>query len=124
MIFGQQGARLATVRDSRWKLHVLPPRDNFAALHQPGKTWVDPRGPDGVTILAPYEQYQPDHHPGLVTGVSPQTMQLFDLQTDPGEQVDVAAQHPAEVERLKRGYDELNTQVPMPAASSKKPAAQ
>ena len=27
VIFGHQGARLATVRDARWKLHVLPARD-------------------------------------------------------------------------------------------------
>jgi uncharacterized sulfatase len=111
-VFGQRGPQLATVRDSRWKLHVLPPRDNFAELHKPGQRWIDPRGPDGVTILAPFEQYQPSDHPGLLTGDEPQAMQLFDLEADPGEQKDVAAQHPEIVARLKVRYDEMNAAVP------------
>jgi uncharacterized sulfatase len=106
VILGAQGARLATARDPRWKLHVLAPRDGFLALDKPGERWIDPRGPDGVTILAPYEQYQPTEHPGLRTGDAPRAMQLFDLQSDPGEQHDVAAQFPGEVARLKRLYDQ------------------
>jgi cob(I)alamin adenosyltransferase len=39
-------------------------------------------------------------------------MQLFDLQADPGEQQDVTAQHPDEVQRLKAAYDALNKDVP------------
>lgn len=111
-ILGQQAAQLATVRDARWKLHVLPPRDMFAAFDKPGKRWIDPRAPDGVTILAPYEQAQPAEHPGLRTGDLPRPMQLFDLQTDPGEQHDVAAQHPEIVARLKNSYDTLAKDAP------------
>ncbi len=111
-IFGHQGPLLVTVRDARWKLHVRAPRDGMATLHKPGERWTDPRGPDGVTILAPYEQYQPSDHPGLRTGDAPQPMQLFDLQNDPGEQKDVAAQHPEVVARLKQLYDATNQLVP------------
>jgi uncharacterized sulfatase len=50
-VFGQQGARLASVRDDRWKLFVLAPRDNFLSLNKTGERWIDPRGPEGVTIL-------------------------------------------------------------------------
>jgi hypothetical protein len=74
--------------------------------------WLDPRAPDGVTILAPFEQYNLDAPPGLTTGVEPRAMQLFDLQNDPGEQKDVAAEHPGEVKRLKAAFDEMNRQVP------------
>ena len=112
-VFGQQAARLATVRNDRWKLHVVPPRDNFASLNKPGARWIDPRGPDGVTILAPYEQYQPADHPGVLTGVEPKPMQLFDLESDPAEQADVAAQHPDVVAELKALYDEMNKDVKM-----------
>ncbi len=115
-VFGQQGERLAAVRDDRWKLFVLPPRDNFLSLNKPGERWIDPRGPDGVTILAPYEQYQPSDHPGLHSGDESKPMQLFDLQADSGEQQDVAAQHPEIVARLKAQYDELNRDLP-PAQS-------
>ena len=45
------------MRDGRWKLHVLPARDRRDG--SPGKPWVDSRAPDGVTILAPFEQSQP-----------------------------------------------------------------
>jgi hypothetical protein len=35
-------------------------------------------------------------------------MQLFDLQSDPGEQADVADEHPEEVRRLKAAYDAIH----------------
>lgn len=111
-IFGHDGPNLACVRDARWKLHVLAPKDRFLAFDKPGQRWIDPRAPDGVTILAPFEQYQPSDHPGLRTGVAAKPMQLFDLQNDPGEQRDVAAQHPEVVARLKQLYDAMNQQVP------------
>ncbi len=107
-IFGQQGARLAAVRTERWKLHVLPPRDPFSGLKQRNRLWTDPRAPDGVTLLAPFEQYSPSDYPGLTTGDAPQAMQLFDLGNDPGEQTDIAAEHPEIVGRLKALYDKAN----------------
>ena len=116
VIFGVQGPLLATVRDARWKLHVLAGRDSFRALAKPGERWIDARGPDGVTILAPYEQAQPTEHPGLRTGDAPKPMQLFDLAADPGEQHDVAAQHADVVERLKKAFDEMDRQ-PRPHAT-------
>jgi uncharacterized sulfatase len=118
-ILGAQGPRLATIRDERWKLHVLTPRDQFALLDKPGERWIDPRGPDGVTILAPYEQYQPSDHPGLRTGDAPKPMQLFDLQSDPAEQHDVAPQHPEVVTRLKTLFDALNRDVPAEVPKSR-----
>ena len=118
-VFGVQGPELATVRDARWKLHVLAGRDNFLKLDKPGQRWIDPRAPDGVTILAPYEQAQPDEHPGLRTGDAPKPMQLFDLAVDPGEQHDVAAQHADVVARLKAAFDELKAQPrPHPVQSA------
>ncbi|MEW6307096.1 MAG: sulfatase-like hydrolase/transferase [Verrucomicrobiota bacterium] len=118
-VFGQQGARLANVHDARWNLHVLPPNDRRERLETDGR-WIDPRGPDGVTIIAPYEQAQPSEYPGLRTGAEPKAMQLFDLQNDPGEQHDVAAQNPDVVKRLKAIYDKLNQDVPPPPAQGKK----
>ncbi|GEP44029.1 sulfatase family protein [Brevifollis gellanilyticus] len=110
-IFGHLNSKLATIRDARWKLHVLP-ASQMKLKAGPDGRWADPREPDGVTILAPYEQYNLDAHPGLTTGVEPARMQLFDLQNDPGEQVDVAAKHPEELKRLKAAYDVMNKDVP------------
>jgi uncharacterized sulfatase len=125
VIFGAQGPQLATIRDARWKLHVLKPNSPFMSLDKPGQRWIDPRGPDGVTILAPYEQAQPAEYPGVRTGDAPKPMQLFDLQADPGEQHDVAAQHADIVGRLKKAFDETNAQPrehPIQSPARKQPA--
>ena len=74
--------------------------DPFEAL-KPGAPWVDPRAPDGVTILAPAGQAHPSQYPGLDTGDPLRAGALFDLQTDPGEQHDVAGAHPEIVARLR-----------------------
>jgi arylsulfatase A-like enzyme len=110
VIIGQQGPKLATVRDARWKLHVLPSNAR-PGLAKAGAKWVDPRAPDGVTLLAPYEQYSPADFPGLQTGDAPRAMALFDLSTDPAEQHDVADAHPDIVKRLKAQYDELANDI-------------
>ena len=114
-VFGHQGPHLATVRDNRWKLHVLAPRDGRQTA--PGQHWRDPREPDGVTILAPYEQPQPTEYPGLRTGEKTGAMSLFDLENDPGEQHDVAADHGDIVARLKAHYDQIAKDFPAVAAA-------
>jgi uncharacterized sulfatase len=105
VILGQQGPRPETVRDARWKLHVLPAVDH--AVVAPGARWVDSRAPDGVTILAPSEQAHPSEYPGVRTGDATGALSLFDLEHDPGEQHDVAANHPKIVARLLARYEEL-----------------
>jgi uncharacterized sulfatase len=110
-IFGHQAGRVATVRDARWKLHVFAPNDR-RDLASSSERWIDPRAPDGVTLLAPYEQYQPTDYPGLRTGDASQPMSLFDLSTDPGEQHNVAGDHPDIVQRLKSFHDKLAKEFP------------
>ena len=105
VIIGHAGPNLATVRDGRWKLHVLPARDR---RDDPASgRWIDPRAPDGVTILAPFEQSQPAEYPGLRTGDETRAMSLFDLDLDPGEQHDVAAKHLDVAARLKSRFDQF-----------------
>jgi arylsulfatase A-like enzyme len=106
-IVGQQGPRLATIRDARWKLHVVPARDPFLKLSERTDRWIDPRGPDGVTILAPWEQYQPQAYPGMRGGVTPTALQLFDLQEDPAETTNVAAAHTEIVNRMQAALQTL-----------------
>jgi hypothetical protein len=40
---------------------------------------------------------------------------LFDMESDPSEQHDVAAQNPQVVARLKALFEKLNAEVPPPA---------
>ncbi len=110
VIFGQQGLRLATVRDARWKLHVLSAADTREA--KTTGRWLDARAPDGVTILAPFEQSQPAEYPGVRTGDLPRAMSLFDLEHDPTEQHDVASQNADVVAGLKGRFDQIVEEFP------------
>ena len=107
-LFAMQGTYLMTVRSGKWKLHVRSP----GPVPKRGDDWVDPRGPDGVTILAPYEQARPSDYPGATTGDGPKDMMLFNIEADPAEQHDLSKQHPDVVERLKAIYDKTFAQVP------------
>ena len=75
--------------------------------------------PDGVTILAPYEQATPDDHPNVLTGDPAEPMMLIDLESDPSEQHNVAKEHPEVVERLKRLFDQMAAEVPPPRPKKK-----
>lgn len=109
-LFSMKGNSLFTVRSGPWKLHIKPsPRQLLA---NQGKDWIDPRGPDGVTIIAPYEQAMPDQPPGLLTGDKPVSMMLFNLEEDPAEQHNVAQAHPEVVSRLQKLYEQMQMQVP------------
>ena len=119
VILGQQGPRIATVRDARWKLHILPANTRLD-MTKGSAPWVDPRAPDGVTLLAPFEQYKPSDYPGVTTGVAPQAMALFDLSEDPSEQHNVADANSDVVKRLKAQYDALAKDLPK--ADSNRPA--
>ena len=110
-IYCMQGEQLHVVRAGKWKLHVRSAGPS-TTLPNAGPDWVDPRGPDGVTLIAPYEQARPTQHPGLQTGDAGRPMMLFDLEADPGEQRDVAAANPDVVRRLKAMFDAVDKQVP------------
>ena len=109
-LFGMRGNRLACVRMGRYKLHVHTPKGTRYMAD--ASKWIDPRGPDGVTILAPFEQYRPNQYPGLLTGDAPVDMMLFDLDADPGEQHNIAGQHPEIVVFLKAEYDAMLEEFP------------
>lgn len=120
------GTRLLAVRQGKWKLHATAPRARARGSRD--EVWVDPRGPDGVTIIAPNEQTQPWQYPAPAdtdkTAPS-RAWQLFDLEIDPGEQTDVTAGHPEIVARLRSLAEKALTEaatVPQPV-HERKPTA-
>ncbi|MBL7154071.1 MAG: sulfatase-like hydrolase/transferase, partial [Phycisphaerae bacterium] len=108
VIFGMQGTNLATIRSGKWKLHVRSP----GGMPNRRDDWVDPRGPDGVTILAPHEQSRPSEYPGVAGGDGPKNMMLFDIESDPAEQHDLSDKHLDVVKRLKAAFDKTLAEVP------------
>ena len=100
-----------TVRAGRWKLIAVASPATGARL-KPGDPYTDWRAPDGVTILAPYEQAHPSQFPGIETGDTFKGNALFDLETDPTEQHDVAADHPEIVARLAKLVADLSAEWP------------
>ena len=109
-IYAMSGAKLHVIRSGKWKLHVLTPGSSKAI--EVGPNWVDPRGPDGLTMIAPYEQARPNQYPGIQTGDAPKEMMLFDLEKDQAEQHNVAAANPVIVQRLRAMFDKMDSQVP------------
>ena len=108
VLFGMQGPNLATIRSGKWKLHVRSP----GGVPKLVDNWVDPRGPDGVTIIAQYEQSQPKDYPGVIGGDKAKNIMLFDLETDPAEQHDVSRKYPDVVRRIKAIYEKALAEVP------------
>jgi hypothetical protein len=102
--------RVVSVRSGNWKLHIIPPREQKRV--RADEKWIDPRGPDGVTILAPYEQAHPSEYPGVFGPEPAEALSLFDLSEDPSEQKNVADQHRDVVQRLKALYDKAVRQDP------------
>ena len=107
-VYGMFHHEVYVVRSGPWKLHLK------TQTHTPdymAENWVDPRGPDGVTILGPCAQPLSDQFPGLLSGADPQSNMLFNLETDPGEQRNVADEHPKVVRKLTKMYNEIMSRV-------------
>ncbi len=95
-----RGDNLHSICRGKWKLHLVSPDPTGKNYRELDDTWIDPRGPDGVRIVAPYEQARPSAHPGVTTGDPAGPPGLFDLENDPTEQHNVAAEHPEIVKQL------------------------
>ena len=100
-LFFFAGDALRAVRSEKWKLHVAPPGPGRDKVWAPDEPWLDPRRPDGVRILAPFEQAHPSAFPGVRTGDPGAAGSLFDLDADAAEQKNVAAANPEVVRRLQ-----------------------
>jgi len=102
--------RFMTIHSGPWKLHVQAQR-----AYRPPRylsIWKDARGPDGVTLIAPLEQYTPASYPGLTSGTESKPGVLFHVTNDPGEQVDVGARHPEVVQKLRSYAESVMAEIP------------
>ena len=116
ILIAQSGPKVTTVVSGHWKLHVKAP-SAWPRNRINSADWVDPRGPDGTTIIAPREQATPLDipDPGTEKGCAAADGILLDLEADPSEQTDVAANHPEVVARLMERYRKLLADAPAEA---------
>lgn len=101
-VFAWNGKTLMSARKDRWKLHRTAPRARPRG--KKSEVWIDNRGPDGITIIAPFEQSQLWEYPSppdRADTTPSRAIQLFDLENDPGEQTDVTKFHPDIVQNLQ-----------------------
>ncbi len=99
-IFSLHDSRVMSVRMGDYKLFIDKPRSSRLS-----DDWIDSRGPDGTTILAPFEQSGPEQYPGLLPEKPMKKIQLFNLREDITESVDLAEEMPEKVEELLAEYE-------------------
>lgn len=101
-VFAWNGKTLMSARKGRWKLHRTAPAARPRGKR--GVPWIDNRGPDGITLIAPFEQSQLWEYPSPpdTDATAPsRAWQLFDMESDPEEQIDVTQNHPDIVANLR-----------------------
>lgn len=100
-VFSMHNSTIMSIRKGDWKLFVNKPRF-YREVDL--TTWKDKRGPDGTTIIAPFEQATPALYPGIKPEEPKNKIQLFNLKTDPTESNDLAEEKPELVEMLMKEY--------------------
>jgi uncharacterized sulfatase len=103
-IFTMRDTTIRTIRDGKWKLFIGKP-DFYREVDM--KTYVDKRGPDGVTIIAPFEQASPINYPGIKPEKMDSSGLLFDLEKDPQERVDLSEKFPDIKKTLQKKYQDF-----------------
>ena len=107
-IFTMRRDVIRTVRKGDWKLFLERPK-----FYEPVdlSTWSDWRGPDGTTIIAPYEQANPSMYPG----VKPEKMEgdifLFNLEEDISEMANQSETHQDRITELENELSSFNTTI-------------
>ena len=90
----------------QWDAHSYPIKGAaFTAVTENYKL-VQARGLVRQTVLDQYQEIADENqHPGNHSIDGPAVFELFDINQDPDETTDIAAQHPEVVERLRASYD-------------------
>lgn len=98
-VFSLHNDKVHSIRKGNYKLFLQEPR--YKRLPS---DWVDPRGPDGTTIIAPFEQARPEDYPGVIPEKPLKKIQLFDVRNDIIESNDLSENMPDKVQELLGDY--------------------
>jgi len=102
-VFTLHRDRVMTIREGDWKLFLKKPK-YYKGVDRKYKISWDARGPDGTTIIAPMEQYNPNVYPGVKPMDFNEFPLLFNLKEDPGEKINLAKKHPLKVSEMQEAY--------------------
>lgn len=108
-VFSMHNDQIMSVRKGEYKLFLEKPRYKRKALDA-----VDPRRPDGTTILAPFEQATWDQYPGVVPEEPPSRIQLFHLSADRTESRELSESMPEKVKELMDEYERFKRSIEDP----------
>lgn len=115
-VYSMHNNDIMSIRKGDLKLFVNRP---YGRKPYDLKTWKDPRGPDGITIIAQFEQATPAQYPGVIPQKSKNKIQLFNLINDPTESVDLAPSNPKVVAELLKEYEDFKKNLEKDNALSK-----
>jgi uncharacterized sulfatase len=101
-VYSMHNSTIMSIRKGDWKLFVNKPRF-YREIDL--ADWVDKRGPDGTTIIAPFEQATPALYPGIKPEEPKNNIQLFNLKIDPTESNDLADEKPELVKQMLEEYE-------------------
>jgi arylsulfatase A-like enzyme len=105
-----QSAGYQTAAFGKWHLGHKP---RYLSARDLNPDWVDPKWPNGTTIIAQEEQPNSMAYPGVVPEEFENSHPLFNLATDPTESTDLAAAHPEVVARLRTEYERFLASMPV-----------
>jgi hypothetical protein len=107
-----RGIRTDAFGDGRWKLILGPGSGSSGPFHS------EPETEDAWKAALAAFGRKPKNHTELE---NPTFLQLYDLQADPGERIDVSAQHPERVKAMLAAYKAIirdGRSTPGPALSN------
>jgi uncharacterized sulfatase len=99
-VFSLHNDQIKSVRKGEFKLFLEKPRYQRKAMDA-----IDPRRPDGTTILAPFEQATWDQYPGIVPEEPLKEIQLFHLTADLTESRELSDSLPEKVNELLHEFE-------------------
>jgi len=109
-VFTSHGERVITIREGDWKLYLNTP--NYLSKRDLNPDWIDPKAPNGTTIIAQTEQPSPMEYPGVVPKKFENPLPLFNLAKDPTESIDRSKEFPEIVTNLKKNYERFLATMP------------
>ena len=101
-IFTCHDEKITTIRDGKWKLYLTRPK--YLSARDLNPDYVDPKTPNGTTIIAQTEQPTSMQYPGVVPKRFKNQTPLFNLSVDRVEEDDVTEDHPRVVSDLRKKY--------------------